>query len=99
MLPPLEGIANLVGEATRKMYINLPVIEPIAVTDTYVSGVACVEDLGDNMFRITHYAVQRCPDGQTDYAVIVSRIVASAATIRAGREHVIREVDKRSQAH
>jgi hypothetical protein len=81
------------------MYINLPVIEPIAVTDTYVSGVACVEDLGDNMFRITHYAVQRCPDGQTDYAVIVSRIVASAATIRAGREHVIREVDKRSQAH
>jgi hypothetical protein len=81
------------------MYIHLPVIEPIAVTDTYVSGVACVEDLGDNMFRITHYAVQRCPDGVTDYAVIVSRIIASAATIKASRDYIIRETEKRSHAH
>jgi hypothetical protein len=99
MLPLVEGTVHLSGEAQRKMYINLPVIEPIAVTDTYVSGVACVEDLGDDMFRITHYAVQRCPDGTTDYAVIVSRIVASAATIKASREYVIRETEKRSHAH
>ena len=81
------------------MFINLPVIEPIAVPDTYVSGVACVEDLGDDMFRITHYAVQRCPDGSTDYAVIVSRIIASASTIKSARECILREMDKRSHAH
>jgi hypothetical protein len=98
MLPLVEGTIHLSGEA-QQMYIHLPVIEPIAVTDTYVSGVACVEDLGDNMFRITHYAVQRCPDGVTDYAVIVSRIIASAATIKASRDYIIREMDRRSHAH
>jgi hypothetical protein len=60
MLPLVEGTVHLSGEAQRKMYINLPVIEPIAVTDTYVSGVACVEDLGDDMFRA---ALSRWTDG------------------------------------
>jgi hypothetical protein len=78
------------------MYTHLPVIEPIAVTDTYVSGVACVENLGGDLFRITHYAVQRCTDSGMDCAVIVSRIIATEATIKSVREYVIREMDKKS---
>jgi hypothetical protein len=78
------------------MYTHLPVIEPIAVTDTYISGVACVENLGGDVFRITHYAVQRCTDGGMDCAVIVSRIIATEETIKSVREYVIREMDKKS---
>lgn len=99
MLSCWEGTFPKGREGQTVMFINLPVIEPIAVSDTYVSGVACVEDLGDDMFRITHYAVQRCPDGITDYAVIVSRLIASASTIKAAREYIIRELDRRSFAH
>lgn len=60
------------------MYINLPIIEPIAVPDVYVSGVLPKEELGGGLIRVTAYAVQRCPDG-TDCAVIVSRHIVCEA--------------------
>jgi hypothetical protein len=77
MLPLLEGIPNLSGEAQRKMRRHLPVIEPIAVPDVYVSGVLPKEELGGGLFRVTAYAIQRCSDG-TDCAVIVSRHIVCA---------------------
>jgi hypothetical protein len=58
---------------------NLPVIEPIAVPDVYVSGILPKEELGGGLIRVTAYAIQRCTDG-TDCAVIVSR-------------HIVREAD------
>jgi hypothetical protein len=64
---------NSVGEAA-KMRRNLPVIEPIAVPDVYVSGVLPKERLPGGMVRVTAYAIQRCPDG-TECAVIVARHV------------------------
>jgi hypothetical protein len=53
---------------------NLPVIEPIAVPDVYVSGVFPKEHLAGGMVRVTAYAIQRCQDG-TECAVIVARHV------------------------
>ena len=54
------------------MYRTVPVIEPIAVPDVYVSGVLPKEILPGGLVRITAYAMQRSPDG-THCAVIVSR--------------------------
>lgn len=67
---------------------NLPVIEPIAVPDTFVSGVLSVDDLGGDLFRVTAYAIQRCPDGEC--AVIVSRHVMHATTMHEGSMEVHR---------
>jgi hypothetical protein len=62
------------GREQTKMRRNLPVIEPIAVPDVFVSGVLPKEELGGGLVRVTAYAIQRCTDG-TDCAVIVSRHV------------------------
>jgi hypothetical protein len=71
----LEGTANLVGEA---IIMHMPIIEPIAVPDVYVSGVLPKEELGGGLVRVTAYAIQRGPDG-TQCAVIVSRHVVCEA--------------------
>ena len=77
------------------MFTNgLPGVEPVAVPDVYISGVACVEPLGNGMYRITHYAVQHVHGIQQDCAVIVSRLIASIDTMRAGRDYIFSEVDK-----
>jgi hypothetical protein len=65
------------GREKITMRRNLPVIEPIAVPDVYVSGVLPKEELGGGLFRVTAYAIQRCTDG-TDCAVIVSRHIVCA---------------------
>jgi hypothetical protein len=59
---------------------QLPVIEPIAVPDVFVSGVLPKEELGDGLIRVTAYAIQRCTDG-TECAVIVSRHIICEATM------------------
>lgn len=76
------------------MFTNgLPVIEPIAVPDVFISGVACCEPLGNDLFRLTHYAAQRCPETGRDVAVIVSRLIATTFTLYTGRDYVFREVE------
>lgn len=77
------------------MFTNgLPVIDPIACPDVFVSGVACCEPLGSDHFRITHYAKQFCSALGQDCAVIVARLVVSGDTIATGKEYVWNEVAK-----
>ena len=75
----------------RELHGQLPVIEPIAVPDVFVSGILPREDLGGGLVRVTAYAIQRCPDG-TMCKVIVSRHIVceasmerSVALLSAGR--------------
>lgn len=53
---------------------KIPVIEPIAVPDVFISGVLPKEDLGGGLVRVTAYSIQRMPDW-TICKVIVSRHV------------------------
>jgi len=77
--------------------VKLEIIEPIAVPDTFVSGVLSLEDLGSDLFRITAYAVQRCPHENKDYAVIVSRHVCTGMTIRRNAASLVESVPEPGQ--
>lgn len=61
---------------------DLPLVETLAVTDVYVSGVADIEDLGGGNYRFTWYVRQRSPlTGKTE-RLIVARNVCSAEVAR-----------------
>jgi len=56
---------------------NLPLVESIAVPDTFISGASDIEDLGGGVYRFTFYALQRsCITGTTE-RVIVSKHICS----------------------
>ena len=82
--------------------MHMPIIEPIAVPDVYVSGVLPKEELGGGLVRVTAYAIQRCPDG-TQCAVIVSRHVVCEAdmmrNIASLMLHTAAEPDRGIPAH
>lgn len=57
--------------------------EPVAVQDTYVSGLSHIEDLGDGNYRLTFYTTRQSTYGGTEHNVEV-RLVATLPTIIAG---------------
>lgn len=63
-------------------------IEPIAVTDTFASGVARVEPLGNGLVRLTFYARRRSFCDETDQGEIVARIVIPVHTLISARPAV-----------
>lgn len=63
--------------------MELLLSEPAIVPDTFVSGLAEAEDLGDGNFRFTLYAKQKSfQDGQIEH-VIVARLIMPAPAVMA----------------
>lgn len=65
-----------------------PLTEPIAVPDTYVSGLARIEDLGA-CFRFTYFSTHRplCGGEHDLERVIVARIVMPKDAAAVGMIH------------
>jgi hypothetical protein len=62
---------------------EIPLSEPVAVVDTFVSGVAYVEELSPNLYRVVYYADQRAVyDGSRERAV-AARFIVSGETLAA----------------
>lgn len=63
-------------------------IEPIAVTDTFASGVARVEPLGNGLVRLTFYARRSSLYEDATHGEIVARIVIPISDLIAARPAV-----------
>jgi hypothetical protein len=72
---------------------HMALVEPVVIRDTFVSGLARIEDVGGGNFRFTFYTTQRSTlftDERVEH-VVVARIVmpkdavtaANAATLAA----------------
>lgn len=60
---------------------ELPMVEPIAVLDVFISGIAEPEELDDGMIRLVCYAKRRNPHDNTIERVIVANLVMSRETL------------------
>lgn len=56
---------------------DLPLVEPFAVPDINVSGIADIEDMGDGNYRFILYAKRR-----QERIVVASLIMTEAAVMR-----------------
>lgn len=75
--------------------IHAPLVEPIAVRDTFVSGMASVETVGPGLYRLTFYADGHCTfDGRIE-RTIVARFIIAGETIRHSITFVLKEMGKR----
>lgn len=68
--------------------MDVPLVEPAIVPDLYVSGLAYVDELENDNFRLTYFTKQRSTyDGGSHDMVIVARLVVS-------REVIIKNITK-----
>lgn len=65
------------------MLANAVYTEPIAVADTFVSGLADIEDLGDGNYRLTFFARRKSLDYHTAECEVVSRIIMPSSAVMA----------------
>lgn len=68
---------------------GLLLTEPIAIEDTYVTGLAEAEDLGDGTYRMTFFVKRRSTYdivGETEYLVAERLIMPMPAMIDAMRK-------------
>lgn len=63
------------------MHSELPLVEPIAVQDIFISGIAEIEDIGDGMFRYVLYTVRTNPHDRTTERVVVASLVMTKESI------------------
>jgi hypothetical protein len=64
---------------------HVALVEPIVIRDTFVSGLARIEDAGGGNLRFTFYTSQRSTmftDERTEH-VVVERIVMPIAAVQA----------------
>lgn len=64
------------------MYRNAPISEPIAVPDTYVSGIAHIEQMGGGLMRFTLFAGHHNLSDNEPERVIVSRIIMTKEDVK-----------------
>lgn len=69
---------------------DLPLVEPVAVADIFVSGLARIEDLGANL-RFTFFTYQRpvFGDGHEMERVVVARLVLSHDAVTSAAMHAL----------
>lgn len=61
----------------------MPLVEPIAVMDVFISGVASVEDIGDGMIRVVFYSKRKnCHDGAFERVIVASLVVSKDGYVR-----------------
>lgn len=57
---------------------DLPLVEPFAVPDIQVSGIADIEDMGDGNYRLILYTTRR-----RERLIVASLIMTEAAIMRS----------------
>lgn len=75
---------------------NIPVTEPIAVQDCYITGMLEAEDIGDGCFRLTFYAEQKSIHDATKERSVVARHIVHAEAARALAAAILAAVTKQA---
>jgi hypothetical protein len=84
----------MVGEATMGDE-GAPLVEPTAVHDIFVSGMARVDNVGPDFYRLTFYADSvNTFDGRPERTV-VARFVIADGTIRRCIKYVLAQLARR----
>lgn len=60
---------------------HLPLVEPIAVLDVFISGIAEAEELEDGMIRLICYSKRKNPHDSSMERVVVASIVMTKETL------------------
>lgn len=76
------------GSASGGFIVVVSFIEPLAVADTFASGVARVEPLGNGLVRLTFYARRASLHENATHGEIVARIVIPISSMIAARPSV-----------
>lgn len=65
-------------------------VEPVVIPDIFVSGIANVEQLSQDVFRLTFYADQKSPiDGVSEQIIVAKLIVTREALAMIEREKAV----------
>lgn len=72
-----------------------PLVEPIAVRDIFVSGMASVDNVGPDLYRLTFYAEGHCAFDGREERTVVARFIIAGTTIRQSINFVLKEMTKR----
>jgi hypothetical protein len=63
---------------------HLPLVETLAIPDTFVSGLAEMDDLGGGQYRFTWYVLQRSPlTGQMERSIVAKFVCSAEAAMSA----------------
>lgn len=65
----------------KRMDSHLPLVEPIAVLDVFISGIAEAEELEDGMIRLICYSKRKNPHDCSLERVVVASIVMTKETL------------------
>ena len=60
---------------------HLPLVEPVAVLDVFISGIAEVEEMGDGMIRLVCYSKRKNPCDCSIERIIVASLVMTKETL------------------
>ena len=65
-------------------YAVPPLVEPVAIQETYIDGIARIEQVGPNL-KLDFYSLRRLPEGEEHgwQREIVLKIVMSAQAVAA----------------
>lgn len=63
----------------------MKLVEPFAVIDIFVTGVAAVEMLKGNLIRFIHYVEQTNEDGELEH-IVVAKIVMPMESVAEARQ-------------
>ncbi|ORE97472.1 hypothetical protein [Aurantimonas sp. 22II-16-19i] len=57
-----------------------PIVETVAVVDTFCSGIVACDDIGGGVVRLTFFSLQRCPfTGEAQRAVQARLVLPKGA--------------------
>lgn len=62
---------------------SIALVEPVAIADTFVSGVGCVDELAPNLFRVVYYTTQKTNYGNDRENMVVAKFIVTLETLLA----------------
>lgn len=75
---------------------NIPITEPIAVQDCYITGMLEAEDIGDGCFRLTFFAEQKSIHDESKERPVAARHIVHAEAARVIALAILDAVGKQS---
>lgn len=77
------------------MHTLPPLVEPTVIRDTFVSGVARMDIVGPDFYRVTFFSNGHCTFDGREERTVVARHLMAGDVVRAVASFTIKAVSKR----